>query len=224
MYRAKNTALNIISRIYLYTNNIEIVDHVKTFGVIFSEKLTRDLHVEHVCNKLNRVTGMLNRNRHVFPLAVKPVLYNELFIPMLNYCHLVLETTSKTNITKLTVCQKRVLRIIVNAPYNSHTLIIYSAHKILPMEHFYQFRLACTYRTCIRARNKQFTNLFNLLERHSEYNTREQYPWIQCFSRTSYGLQLLSYNIALLLNNLSSMDIDISTLSTRSLLTHFLSI
>lgn len=224
LYRAKNTALNMRSRLYLNTNNIEIVDHVKTLGVIFSENLTWDLHVEHVCSKLNRVTGMLNRNRHIFPLTVKRVLYNGLFLPMLNYCHLVWATTSKTNIAKLTVCQKRVIRIIVNAPYNSHTLIIYSAHTILPVEYFYQFRLACTYRTCIRTRNNQFTNLFSLAERHYEYNTREQYPWIQRFCRTSYGLQLLSYNIALLLNNLSSSNIDISTLSTRSLLTHFLSI
>lgn len=124
---------------------------------------------------------------------------------------------------KLSVCQKRAMRILANTPFRAHAIQYFKMFEILPVASIYPFRLACTYRSTIRKRNLDYVTLFNLEEHRYIYDTRTHDPWITRFSRTAYGSQSASFNITVLLNKLSTLDIDVITASTRSLFMYFLS-
>lgn len=130
-------------------------------------------------------------------------------------------TTSNANMNKLSICQKRAMRIIANAPYRAHTIQYFKMFQILPVAFIYSFRLACTYRSAIRTRHLDYLALFNLEERRYIYDTRTHDTWITRFCRTTYGSQSSSFNIAFLLNKLSNLGMNIVTASTRSLFTFF---
>lgn len=224
LFRTRNTALPTLPKLCVADEEIKIVSQIKTLGVIFSEHLSWDQHVELICSKLNKITGVLNRHRHFLPSSVKRIIYNALFLSTVNYGHMVWATTSKANMHKLSVCQKRAIRIIANAPYRAHTMQFYEKFQILPIASIYSFRLACTYRSAIRAHNIYYLTLFNLQERRYIYETRTHDLWITPFCRTTYGTQSLSFNIASLLNRLCILGADILTSSTSRLFTDFLSL
>lgn len=103
---------------------IEVVPNVKTLGVIFNQKLTWNEHVELIASRLAKACGVLCRLRETIPSKVKLILYNALFSSHLMYCHLVWGTTSKENINKLLLLQKR-LFVILQTRHSTHIHLNY---------------------------------------------------------------------------------------------------
>lgn len=222
IFRTKNTNVNPLGTILLHGEEVGIVNEIKTLGVIFSETLSWNRHVEQLCNKLNKVCGILNAHRHFLPIAVKRLIYNALFLSTLNYCHLIWSTTSKENVAKLKICQKRALRAIANIPCQAHTLDYFFHYKLLPVESIYPFRLASTYRSAVLACNHSFLNLINLRHRTYIHYTRLNDAWVVPYCRTDYGRQSISYHAAVLLNNLALIDHCPEKMSKRAIHAHFL--
>ncbi len=61
-------------------------------------------------------------------------LYFSLFHSHLLYCINILSCTSQTNITKILTMQKKAIRIVTNAPYNSHTNPLFLEINVLPFD------------------------------------------------------------------------------------------
>lgn len=67
LFRTRNTVLPTLPKQCIADEEIKIVSQIKTLGVIFSEHLSWDQHVELICSKLNKITGVLNRPCHFLP-------------------------------------------------------------------------------------------------------------------------------------------------------------
>lgn len=109
--------------------------------MIFDKHLIWDAHVERIMSSLARTCGIICRLRHMLPSKIKLLLYNSLFVPHVNYCNLVWGTTSQTNIHSLKALQKKAVRHIINDPFDAHTLEIFRALNVSPIEHFYKYNL-----------------------------------------------------------------------------------
>ena len=49
-------------------------------------KLSWSPHVNHICNKVNRMLGFLNGNLHHAPQNIKEYTYKQLVLPSIDYC------------------------------------------------------------------------------------------------------------------------------------------
>ena len=79
---------------------------------------------------------MINKLKHILPSAVLLTLYNSLILPHLNYGIL----AWGTNIHRISLLQKRAIRIICLKKYNAHTAPLFKCHDLLSVNDIYKLQ------------------------------------------------------------------------------------
>lgn len=146
--------------IELNNTRIEFVQSVKTLGVYFAADMSWNDHINYVVQKLSRTVGIMRRNCFNFPTSVNLLLYHSLFSSIANYGCMVWATTTAGNINKLTVLQKRIIRIACKVPYFFHTAGLFHQHNIIQMKSMYNYRLCYKYKLAMM---KMMTPCLDLL-------------------------------------------------------------
>ena len=90
-------------------------------GITIDAKLTWRNHIEKVCNKMSKCTGIIARVKHILPKSALKTLYNTLVLPYLLYCNIVWGCTHQSKLDKLVTAQKRIIRIVDKTHYLEHT-------------------------------------------------------------------------------------------------------
>ena len=106
----------------------------KLLGVWFDENLTFDIHVKKLCTKLTRSLFIIRRAQNFLTDKALLSLYYALFHSHLLYCPLIISSTSAKNLKKISVLQKKAIRIIIRAKNSEHTKPIFSKLNILPYD------------------------------------------------------------------------------------------
>jgi hypothetical protein len=104
----------------------------KLLGVYFDERLTLNKHVSHVCSKLSRANYMLRRVANFLSAKCLRTLYFSLF-----HSHLltnILNCTSQSNLNRISILQRKAIRIITKSAYNQHTAPLFLSARILPFD------------------------------------------------------------------------------------------
>ena len=99
----------------------------KTFkfvGLMLDDNFTWEYHVNHVQKKVSSSIYALNQSKKFLPIKAKTMIYNSLIKPHLEYGSLVWGLAYGRNIEKIKTLQKKAVRMIINAPYNAHTMPI----------------------------------------------------------------------------------------------------
>ena len=87
-------------------------------GVIIDSNVTWSHHINCISNTLTRICGVLSRLKHYVPVLIQKIIYNSLFLSHLNYGI----TACGFNVgPRIKTLQKKAIRFISNAKYNSHT-------------------------------------------------------------------------------------------------------
>lgn len=207
MFRPKNKVLESIEPIILDSTEIELVDNFKTLGVVFSQNMSWDLHIQDLCRKLSKTIGLVCRHRYTFPPSVKMLLYKSLFYSYLNYCSLVWGTTTATNLEKIYLFQKRMLRIIANTSYLSHTESLFKRYNVLSVHELYNYRLSLRLKAEAQNNTSFLIDLSCLQQHVAPYTLRNSDPWQVPTCRLNSGMEMLAYRIPRLLNFLHSCDV-----------------
>ena len=117
---------------------IERVTCFKFLGVIIDSNLTWSHHINYISNKLTRICGVLSRFKHYVPVLIMKIIYNSLFLSHLNYGI----TAWGFNVgPRIKTLQKKAIRVIYNAKYNSHTTPMFQNLHLLQAVDI--FKLAC---------------------------------------------------------------------------------
>ena len=125
-------------RKHLYTMSetpLEIVEEHDYLGVRLHHKLSWSPHVNHICNKANRMLGFLNRNLFHAPQNIREYTYKQLVLPLLDYCSAIWDPYTKSDISKLKMLQHRAAHFVVNKPWYRQYLNV-SITKILAELHW----------------------------------------------------------------------------------------
>ena len=117
------------------------VCHTKFLGVIFDNKLSWKLHIDNICKTISRNIGVINRLKLQLPQSSLLMLYSSLILPYLNYGLLVWGNTHQTYLEKILILQKRIIRIICNAPIRFHTDPLFFENNLLKIKDLYSFQL-----------------------------------------------------------------------------------
>lgn len=169
-------------------------------------------------SKLSRAIGTMRRHCNYLPTSINMMLYNSMFLSLVQYGILVWGTTSAENIHKLVVLQKRAIRLVCRVPYLWHTAALFTKLRTIRIESLYTYRLCRMYRMEKIKNDNALTKLASLQQHNSFYKFRHSEPWIVNKNRTTYGDQMLQSCLPTVLNQLHKENgLSVSTLSLKKL-------
>ena len=87
--------------------------------------------ISHVANKVAKSIGIISRCSFFLPKTSLRMLFYSLIYPYLYYCNIVWASTYKTNLRRLVILQKRIIRIINKSNFKAHTDSIFTDLGIL---------------------------------------------------------------------------------------------
>ena len=113
--------------ISIHGNPVEQVTNFNFLGITLDQNITWNDHISKISIKVARVIGIMNKLKHIFPHQILRTLYNSLIYPHLIYGLYIWGFSPK----RLTILQKKVVRILAQRPCISHTTSIFKDLKIL---------------------------------------------------------------------------------------------
>ena len=122
--------------------NNTIIERVVNFnflGLLISANAKWACHIDHVSRKVSRAIGIINAMKKTFPISTLVTLYNSLIMPHINYCLLIWGASS--NVNKLCLLQKKILRMVTASNYIAHTEPIFKNLNILKIEDLYKLKM-----------------------------------------------------------------------------------
>ena len=115
------------------------VKYVKFLGLLIDENLTWKGHINHVNQKISKSLYMLNQVKYCFNLECLRLLYYSFIYPHILYGLLCWGNGDPTQLQRTFLLQKRAVRIISKAKYNSHTEPLFKKKNILKLDDLYQY-------------------------------------------------------------------------------------
>ena len=96
--------------------------------------------ISHAANKVSKSRGIIRQFLFIYTKTLR-TLYFSLVYPYFFYCNLVWASTYRTNLIRLEILQKRVIRIIAKTPWDAHTDPIFKNLGILKFYDIYLIQL-----------------------------------------------------------------------------------
>ena len=197
-------------KVYIYFNGVRLnpVDHIKYLGMYIDKFLNWNQHVNNLSKQLSRANGVLSKLRYNASLDICLQVYYAIFFSYLIYGCNLWGLTTEENICKIEILQKKCIRIMTFAPFNSHTndlfieLGIIKVRDIISMTQLslvYDFLNECLPSDLMRL----FTLSSNVHTVPRELNsTVNRHLYIPKVNTTKYGLDSIRYHCATLWNKM----------------------
>ena len=124
------------------------VPNVSYLGIVLDESLSWDAHIKKLCKKLAQTNGILSKLCHHVPQKTCISVYFSFFYSFFLYGSLAWQFTSKTNLNRVFILQKKCLCIITFSFYKDHSNPLFKDLKLLKlcnileseiMKFFYKF-------------------------------------------------------------------------------------
>lgn len=160
IFKQKN---KVIDNIHIQINNISVekANKIKYLGLVLDDQLNWGAHIDHIKDKIISLIGALYRCRHFLSINAKYKIYNAYFLSIIRYLIPVWGTCNQTNFNKIKILQNKVLKILFNLDYYTHTDTIYQMLKLQPVNQILML--------------EQSKLIFKILNNRSKCNSRIQY-------------------------------------------------
>ena len=112
-------------------NKLVPVDNIKYLGMYLDKYLSWNYHIQQLSKKISRANGIISKLRHNAPIETCKQVYYAIFYSHLIYGCNVWGLTSQENLKKIEVLQKKCIRIMTFADFNSHTNPLFINLKLL---------------------------------------------------------------------------------------------
>ena len=117
------------------------VNETVFLGVVLDENLTWKSHISSLAIKISKSIGIIFRSSFFLSTSSLRMLYNSMILPYLNYCNLVWGSAYKSNLQRIVILQKRVIRIVDKSYYNAHTEPIFKKLNLLKFQDIHLLHL-----------------------------------------------------------------------------------
>ena len=182
---------------------IERVKSTKFLGVMIDDNLNWKMHISHVKSKLSKSIAIIYKSKFILSQESLYLLYCTLFLPYLTYCLEIWGSSYVTNINPLFILQKKIIRIVSNCSYKSHTNELFYNLKIVKFFDLIKLKI-CTimYKAEKKLLPLNILNLFSF-QVSTNYNTRNRNKIRQKFARTTLKSMCISVHGIKLWNDLN---------------------
>ena len=185
-------------------NPVEQVTNFNFLGITLDQNITWNDHISKISIKVARVIGIMNKLKHIFPHQILRTLYNSLIHPHLIYGLYIWGFSAK----RLTILQKKVVRILARRPYISHTTSIFKDLKILKLKDQYSIQLYKLYHkntnNLLPSYFNSFTPYYDVEHNHDLRYTALRLP----MTRREYFVQSTRYQFLKLIRETSVIDLN----------------
>ena len=134
LFRHPNKNINYDLKLKLDGKKLQLTNFVKYLGVYLDSNLNWSKHVDTIAPKLSRAVGMLAKIRHYVSTDTLRNIYFAIFHSILTYGAQVWGQNENKNLKRLLLIQKRALRVINFAEYNSSTSQLFFDSKIMKLD------------------------------------------------------------------------------------------
>ena len=194
---------HIIPSLYMNDNPVERVTHFDFLGITLNENLNWSSHTNKIANKISICSGILNKLKQYLPSLILKTIYNSLIVPHLNYGILAWGYESN-RISKL---QKKVIRIITNSKFNSHTEPLFKYLRLLTVSDIFKL---CCYKFYFKYCNSMLALYFQswkfqVFSDQHNYNTRNKTKLTTLRTKTKYAEKCIHYYLSILINDTDSI-------------------
>ena len=151
-----------------------------------------------------RVIGIMNKLKHIFPHQILRILHNSLIHPHLIYGLYIWGFSPK----RLTILQKKAVRILARRPYISHTTSIFKDLKILKLKDQYSNQL---YKLYHKNTNNLFPSYFDNFTPYYdvEHNHDLRYASLRLpMTKREYFVQSTRYQFLKLIRETSMIELN----------------
>ena len=179
--------------------NIEKVEEFNFLGLTIDTNLKWKKHTDKISNKCSKITGVLNRLKLLFPQEIKCLLYNSLIVPHINYCI----TAWGFHRNRITIIQKKAIRIITASSYISHTEPLFKQLNLLKVEDIltlHELKFYFKYNQGILPKYLQNWNFIPNSKIHN-HNTRKITTLHTLKTKHEFAKKTLKYNLPYTINN-----------------------
>ena len=112
VFRQSQKRMDCDIQISIDNQHIVRVKETVFLGVLLDKNLNWKSEISHVANKVAKSIDIINKCSFYLPKTSLRVLYYSLIYPYFYYCNIVWASTYKTNLRRLVILQKRIIRII----------------------------------------------------------------------------------------------------------------
>ena len=153
--------------------HLEQKDCVKYLGVLIDSNLSWQYHINYISLKISKTIGIISRLRYVLPTSILLHIYRSLIHPYVSYGLSVWGQTSKSNLEKILILQKRALRLIYFRNNREHAIPLFVCSNILPVDMLY-FKSIASLMHDINNQSAPLNliNLFDRVDSVDSYRTR----------------------------------------------------
>ena len=154
---------------------IEQVKETVFWGVILDETFSWKPHtgIANVARKISKSIGVIYKASFCLPTSSLLTLYYSLVCPYLVYCVSVWGSTYPSNLKRILLLQKKVVRIISGSAFDAHTEPIFKQLKILKLCDIFRFQVGKIMFLFKKGRLPiAFNNLFLIRSQLHSYITR----------------------------------------------------
>jgi len=175
-------------------NVIERVKYARFLGVYIDERLDWSEHIRQITSKVAKNVGIIQKIRHLLSTKLITTLYNSLVLPYLNYCNMIWISASRYRLCKLTVLQKRIVRLIGKTDRLEHSSPLFKQHNILKLTDIGIFqKLVFMYKFSKSFLPENFRNYFSEISSVHSHFTRGSTGLMVPFAKTNTKNAALKY-------------------------------
>lgn len=134
---AGNKRIDIDVNLKISGENIVRADSVKYLGVLIDHNISWKDHITFIHSKISRALGIVHAVKHLLVPDTLITLYYTIIYPHLHYCNVIWGMANITTMKPLHILQKRIIRVIANVNYDSHTADLFKSFKMLKVRDIY---------------------------------------------------------------------------------------
>ena len=201
--KSKNARTEILGDLVINGRNIAHVDNVKFLGIHIDEKMKWDTHISKKCSQISKTLSVITRLKNFLPRWTLCTLYNSLILPHLTYGIVAWGNANAYLLKRMSVLQKRAIRVISGSSYNSHTPPIFKKLNLMTLYDLFQLECCKIYaKFCIKALPQYITYQINTTVSDHNYPTRNNLDALLPLVNTKIEEQLIQFKVVKAWNSL----------------------
>ena len=189
----------------------------KFLGIYLDEYLSFDTHCTHICNKLSQSNFIISKAKNFLTASALKTLYYSLIHPHILYGLPIYSGTTQKNLNKIKNMQKKAIRNITKSSYTAHTAPLFTALKILPLNHLITYTKALLIHSIYHKysptalHNTWITNN----DRNTNFELRNAYDIYVPVARTDQVKRLSYFDLPATWNSLSDNRMTVNQTTFR---------
>ena len=189
--RCEQCALSL----WLDDSQLEQTHEERLLGLDIDPSLSWSSHVANLRKKLLKRVAVLARIKKFLPVKYRIILFNASIKPILEYCVSVWGSCNAGLLDDIFKVQKRCARIILDAPFQARSLLLFLELGWLPVNHICRERRLCLVKNILDGRAPGYlTQKLSSLKYNKSYDTRSWLPYRLPIPRTNSMKRMFFYN------------------------------